>query len=106
FIKSVYTQLEKIYNYCYSRLNADGFVDNFETDWIFIDWSDDLDKDGAMSAEQILLWKMNVVMVDACAALGFDNEKYINTASALREKIISKYWDDIRGGFIDCYTSG
>lgn len=106
YVKLVYPQLETIYNYCYTRLNNEGFVDNFERDWIFIDWSDDLDKDGAMSAEQILLWKMNVVMADLCSALGIDGDKFIKSANILREKIISKYWNEARGGFIDSYTSG
>ncbi|MBE6797137.1 MAG: alpha-rhamnosidase [Ruminococcaceae bacterium] len=106
YIKAIYPQLEKIYEYTYSRLNGEGFVDNFERDWIFIDWSDDLDKDGAMSAEQILLWKMNKAMAELADAIGEDTKKYDGNADELKIKIMDKFWRDDLGGFIDSYTSG
>lgn len=106
YIKAIYPQLERIYRYTCSRLNSDGFIDNYERDWIFIDWSDDLDKDGAMSAEQILLWKMTKVMANLGDVVGVNTENYVKAAADLTEKILNKFWRNDLGGFIDTYTSG
>ena len=100
FVKFIYPRLYELYKFCVSRLNEDGFVVGIENDWVFIDWSDYLDKDGPMCAEQILLWRATVCMKELAAAIGLTCERAVDT-DELKKKIYEKFYRPELGGFID-----
>ena len=104
FVKFIYPRLYELYKFCVSRLDENGFVVGIENDWIFIDWSDYLDKNGAMCAEQILLWKATLCMKDLAQICGESCDCAVDT-DELKKKIYEFYYRPEKGGFIDA-TSG
>ncbi|MBR2460464.1 MAG: hypothetical protein IKB34_04475 [Clostridia bacterium] len=104
FVKFIYPRLYELYKFCVSRLDENGFVVYMPGDWIFIDWAD-LDKQGPMCAEQILLWRATVCMKELAAICGAGCECAVDT-DELRKKIYEKYYRPDRGGFVDGYESG
>lgn len=105
FVARILPRLCELYLFAVSRLDENGFVCRREGDWIFIDWSDHLDKEGPICAEQILLWKASLCMKEMTSAMGASLPCIMDT-DALREKIYQYYYDSERGGFIDGYESG
>ncbi len=107
FVESIADSLYALYRFIVSRLDAEtGYVVARDGDWIFIDWAD-IDKDGPLCAEQILLWQTYRAMA-ALSALTpkIPSEAYTASADALKASILRDYWDETRGGFIDSFTSG
>lgn len=105
FVKLMYPKMQSLMTFCESRKNADGFVDYADGDWIFIDWSD-MDKTGAICAEQILFYQSYKAMADAAKLLGQPYAVYEKEADDLKTKINEYYWDEEKGAFIDSYSSG
>lgn len=104
FVRAVYPRLKELFRFCVSRLDENGFVCGRKGDWIFIDWAD-LDKEGPMCAEQILLWRATCCMLEL-AELCSDTIDFAPQPDVLREKIFCCYWCEEKGGFIDGYVSG
>ena len=104
YIKLIYDRLYGLYEFCVSRLDENGFVCKVGEDWVFVDWAD-LDKQGPMCAEQILLWHATKCMKKLAEISGNKCPCAIDT-DALKEKIFSYYYKEELGGFIDAYQSG
>ena len=62
FIERIYPKMKSLMDFCLSRLDKNGFASKIDDDWIFIDWAD-LDKTGALCAEQMLLLRSLEVMM-------------------------------------------
>lgn len=105
FVRRIWGRVKELYAFCVGRLDEDGFVCKRAGDWIFIDWSNTLDKEGPMCAEQILFWKVSKCMQELSAALS-DTVDTLVDINALRERIFQRYYDEARGAFIDGYASG
>jgi len=105
FVEQIYPKVEDLMRLCMSQLNENGFIYGRERDWIFIDWSD-MDKDGVICAEQILLLKCYQVMQTLSEMLGKDASIYKNAFTELKEQITKFFWNEEKGAFIDCYQSG
>ena len=106
FVKFMWQRAKALYEFVDGRLDKQtGFMVARENDWIFIDWSD-LDKDGPISSEQILLWHTEICMNKLCNILGLDGSEHLAKAEKLKKLILEKYWDNDRCGFIDSFTSG
>lgn len=105
FIKIMYPKAVTLMDFCAKRVNSDGFITGFENDWVFVDWSD-IDKDGAVCAEQMLYIEANRTMAKLAKLIGEQSEKYEETADILIEKVNSFYWSVEKGAFIDTYESG
>ncbi len=107
FIESIADDLFALYSFIVSRLDAEtGYVVKRWGDWIFIDWAN-IDKDGPLCAEQILLWKTYLVMDRLSARTpAIPTLDYRAKADTLRAAVLRDFWDEKRGGFIDSYTSG
>ena len=105
FLSRSYPRMRDMMEFCLSRLNADGFADRVDGDWIFVDWAD-MDKDGPVAAEQILLRRALEYYALTLDTLGLDGKPYRDMATALGEKIDGFFWDDERGAYIDCAASG
>jgi alpha-L-rhamnosidase len=89
-----------------NRRDGDGFIVAREKDWVFIDWAD-LDKEGAVCAEQMLLCRaLETAAHCAEVVLGLDNLEYRSAAEQLRVKIDEKFWREDRCAYIDSFASG
>ena len=67
YVREMYPKMEAVMDLLFSQTDEHGFVYGRDRDWIYIDWAD-IDKDGCISAEQVLLWKCCKVMA-YCAGL-------------------------------------
>lgn len=76
FIKFIYPRAVSLMEYSGKRVNNDGFITKVDNDWIFIDWSD-IDKDGALCAEQMLFIEANRAMARLAKIIGENGEKYL-----------------------------
>ena len=107
YLKNIYPMIIEMIKFCETRLNEDGFIQGLGPDWTFIDWSD-IDKTGAVCAEQMLL----VRAYDCISYLASeveqdkDSDIYYSKASELMELVNKYYWSDELGAFIDSYSSG
>lgn len=104
FVQSIWDYLKELYNFIEARL-IDGYVVEHEVDWVFIDWAD-IDKTGAVCAEQILLWHVYNIMAKLSELCGEDGSALAEKAVAFRERIINDYYDESRCAFIDSFESG
>lgn len=105
FVEQVYPKMCTAMELCEKQLEEHGFIIGREKDWIYIDWAD-LDKDGPLCAEQMLLAQCWKVMADMSRVLGLPGEAYQEKYSALKEQIQKYYWDEEKGAYIDSFTSG
>ena len=105
FIRIYYDRLKALYDFINGRLNEAGYVWGMPGDWVFIDWSD-MDKGGALCAEQILLWQCRNAMASLSELVGLDGDVYRKAADKLKRNIMRDFWREDRGGFVDCYTTG
>lgn len=106
FVEFMWDRVLALYDFMYARLDADtGFMVARPGDWIFIDWAD-IDKDGPLCAEQLLLWQTENCMAKLCTLLEKPAEKHLARANALKTRILASFWDDSRSAFIDTYASG
>lgn len=105
FIRFIWPRLSNLYHFIDSRLSEEGLVVKRDGDWIFIDWAE-MDKEGPIAAEQILLWQTEVCMDRLCRLLGMEDPSHLNKAQNLKALIMERYWSAERTAFIDSYTSG
>jgi len=54
FVKAIYPRMTAMMEFLGGQLDENGFIVGREGDWIFVDWAD-MDKEGAICAEQMLL---------------------------------------------------
>lgn len=105
FVASVWDDLKALYDFITSRLDRDsGYVVYRPGDWIFIDWAD-IDKSGPVCGEQILLWQTYTVMSHLARLVEEDGSMYKESAEKLKSRIMRDFWDEERGGFLDCCGS-
>lgn len=105
FISIIYPKAVTLMDFCLKRVNSDGFITGFNNDWIFIDWSD-IDKTGAVCAEQMLFIEANRSMAKLARLVGQPYEQYEAAADRLINDVNKFYWSDEKGAFIDSYESG
>lgn len=104
FVQSIWEYLKELFDFIETRL-IDGYVVEHEVDWVFIDWSD-IDKTGAVCAEQILLWHVYNIIAKLSELCGEDGSALTEKAASFRERIINDYYDESRCAFIDSFESG
>ena len=109
FVRQVYPKMVSLMKFCGEQLDEHGFLIGREKDWIYIDWAD-LDKEGPLCAEQMLLAACYKAMAavaavvedSACAASAEYNDKYMK----LVKKIDQFYWDNDQSAYMDSFCSG
>ncbi|WP_197975058.1 MULTISPECIES: alpha-L-rhamnosidase-related protein [unclassified Klebsiella] len=105
FIRQVFPQMVSLMEWLQRDIDEQGFIRGKEGDWIFIDWAE-IDKTGAVCAEQMLLLKAWHTMA-LCAKLADANpEPYLKRANELAKNIDAFFWDEAQGAYIDSYESG
>lgn len=105
FVRQVYPKMCSLMEFCEGQLDENGFLVGRENDWIYIDWAD-MDKTGALCAEQMLFAACWQTMAKVSAALGEENPEYIAKYEKLVAQIRKFYWDQEKGAFIDSFESG
>lgn len=105
FLKFIYPRAVSLMKFYDSRKNDEGFIIGKYNDWVFLDWAD-IDKDGAVCAEQMLYIQANRTMKEIAKTLGEDYQKYEQTEKILCKKINTFFWNEEKGAYIDCYESG
>ncbi len=105
FLEQIYPKMRTTMEFCEGQLDEHGFITGRDKDWIYIDWAD-LDKDGPVCAEQMLLARCWKTMADMSRAAGAPWEAYQEKYNALEKQIQSYYWDEEKGAYIDSFTSG
>lgn len=105
FVRQVYPKMCSLMEFCEEQLDENGFLVGRENDWIYIDWAD-MDKTGALCAEQMLFAACWQTMAKVSAALGEENPEYMEKYERLIGQIRKFYWDQEKGAFIDSFESG
>lgn len=106
FLKMVYGKVKRMMEFLEGQLDEHGFLVGRKGDWIFVDWSEDMDKDGAVAAEQMLLYQCYLTMA-LCAGIAEGSDHgYGEKAAVLKAAIMEHFWDEERGAFIDGFSSG
>lgn len=105
FVKNILPKMKSMMNFCINRVDKNGLMTGKNDDWVFIDWAD-IDKRGAVCAEQILFVKALETMKLCSDLVGADGTKYYVMAEDIKSKIVKFYWDDEKGAFIDSFESG
>ncbi len=117
FVKRIWDNLKALYGFIVSRTNEKGYVVKRDGDWIFIDWFE-MDKEGILCAEQILLWKVHKVMgklaglmeekTSLCETVAGKHGKgnYFYAAEQLKKNIMEDFWDEDSGLFFDYKADG
>ena len=105
FLRRIYPMAVKYMDFCRDRLNEQGFLIGKDGDWIFVDWSE-MDKTGAVCAEQMLLAQAYKTMAALSELVGENGAEYRRLYEELVVKINQFYWKDELGAFIDSYESG
>jgi len=107
FLVNIYSRASSLMEFCLSRRNAEGFLEELPGDWLFLDWAE-MPKNGELSAIQMLLQRALAAMasVASIAGHGDDAERYQREAWCLRERICSVFWDPVRGVFVHHRVGG
>lgn len=105
FVKNIYPRMKEYLDFALSRLDENGFASKVGDDWVFIDWAE-LDKQGALCAEQMLLLKAMESYVKCSRILNIGCEKYEAECKLLKVRINEYFWDEEKGAFIDSFESG
>lgn len=106
FLRRVYPTAFEWIDFCISRTDENGLVVGRENDWIFVDWSRHLDKEGPICFEQMLFARSLEAISRIGALLGEDASAYAERAAKLNAQIEQLYWDEEQGAYIDSFTSG
>ncbi len=105
FIRMVYPKMESLLRYCMAQTDEQGFIYGREGDWIYIDWAE-LDKEGTLCAEQLLLARSYEAAASVRRLLGLEAAEFDGRKEALLNNIRQFFWDREKGAFIDSYQSG
>lgn len=107
FVVAILPKVMSMMEYLELQLDERGFITGRANDWTFIDWAD-IDKTGAVCAEQILLARCYESVSALQEAVGekavaaYYQAKY----QQLRQRIDEFYWDDSQQAYIDSFSSG
>ncbi len=105
FLRLMWDRIRALYDFVVGRLRGDGYVVGRSNDWVFVDWSE-IDKTGAVCAEQILLWEIYIVMANMARMLGKDTTEYLSRAETLKACINRDFWSSEQNAYIDSFESG
>lgn len=107
FVEKNLSKAVSALEYCISRTNANGLMEGYPEDWVFIDWAEGLDNRGEVSFEQMLY----VISLQKTVALleefdmGVEAEKYRALYKDVSAKL-EKFWDEEKGAYIHSFKDG
>ena len=95
FLAEMFCGAEGYVKFLLSRTNADGFLQNYPEDWVFIDWAK-IDNRGETSSEQILFSIALKRFSAICEELGKDGSFYADKAKEVLSRTLEVFWVDGR----------
>ena len=111
FVKMIYPRMVSMMDFLENQTDEQGFLTGRKGDWIFIDWAD-IDKEGPVCAEQMLLACCYRVMAEM-EAVSLEGRRDDRNRPAYREKyreLLVKleefFWDPEKKAYIDSFVSG
>lgn len=105
FLEMVYPKAVSMMEFLDRQLDEHGFIVGRKGDWIFIDWSD-MDKERAISAEQMLLAACYRTMGKLDELMGKSGGAYQDKFTSLMQNIEKFYWSEEKKAYIDSFSSG
>lgn len=105
FIRFIYPRCKTLMDFCEGREDGDGFLVKKDADWIFIDWAQ-IDKEGAVCAEQMLYTAALFAMARLASLIGEDGSTYERKAERLRALVNEKFYRPALGAYISSFASG
>lgn len=106
FLQRIYPILCEHMRFLLSRRNASGFLYKQENDWVHVDWNSELNTDGELCFEQILLYLALTSFVNICRVVGADGLGFAEIAENLKKEIYSVFWSEKRGAFLHARVDG
>lgn len=106
FLRQIYPMLTEHLQFVLGRRNDSGFLYKKENDWVHVDWNENLNTDGEVCFEQILLWAMLRTYVTVSEAIGNNADEYKKIAEELKAKIDGTFWDGKRGVYLHSRIDG
>lgn len=97
FLRQIYPMLTEHLQFVLSRRNESGFLYKQENDWVHVDWNENLNTDGEVCFEQILLWAMCKAYIMISDAIGENADECEKIVDALETEINNVFWDTARG---------
>jgi hypothetical protein len=86
FLRFIWPKMVTLMDFFLSRRDTEGFAAGMPGDWVFIDWAE-IDKTGAVAAEQILFCQALRMMAECAEILGLPGLPYQSLAEELLLKI-------------------
>lgn len=107
FVRQVWGKMTALMQFCGEQTDENGFFTGREGDWVYIDWAD-LDKTGALCAEQMLYARCLDTMAELSGICGHTElaGDYRRQYGELCEKIDAYFWDAQKHAYIDSFESG
>lgn len=105
FLEMVYPKMVSLMEFCESQVDENGFFTGRAGDWVYIDWAD-MDKTGALCAEQMLFAQSWKTMALVSEALGKNSGFYRDKAEQIINQIDRFFWNEEKSAYIDSYISG
>lgn len=105
FAEYIFPMLEEHMHFVLGRTNKDGFLYKQPNDWVFVDWGD-LNTDGEVCFEQILLYLALKSMCRLGSRIGKNVTEYESRAERLRQKTDEVFWDEKRGVYLHSRIDG
>ena len=91
FVRQVYGKMVSLMEWLMPDIDESGFIRGKEGDWIFIDWAE-IDKTGAVCAEQMLLLKAWRSLALCAEIVGADPAEWQRRADKLAKNIDLFFW--------------
>lgn len=108
YVKHVYPRAKSLMEFCLSRLDENGFMTGYPEDWVFVDWSEGNTAEGALSYNQILMYKALKSLSELALETGErkDGENYGAFAQKTYDKIQKTFWCEEGGYFAYSLVEG
>ncbi|MDR1667612.1 MAG: alpha-rhamnosidase [Bacteroidales bacterium] len=109
FIRQYYPRMKTLMDFCLSRRNANGMMEGYPGDWLFIDWADfPMSKEGELSFEQLLFCRSLETMA-VFARLAHDDSQaviYEQAVEKLKPALFSAFWSEEKKAFVHNRLNG
>lgn len=105
FLEYIYPKMRSLMEFCCEQTDEHGFFIGRAGDWVFVDWSD-MEKDGAVCAEQMLYAQALKTMQEVGGVLGENVGRYAELYDSLCKNIEEYFWDQEKRAYIDSFQSG
>lgn len=107
FVRQIYPRMQETFDFCYSRLNAEGLAEGRPDDWVFVDWAP-ISKSGVLSFEQLLYVK-SLLSMKTCAQVAGDYETARTMEARFekaKEQFDSLFWLDEKKAYAHNRVNG